>query len=118
MVPGTISRKPSLAPFLLAGPSLALFAIVLVVPMAMTVLISFHDFSTMKGIEPVLILKNWRELFSDEYFREMFLRTLRISLWVTAICAVFGAPEAYILHRMAPRWRGFFLLVILGPLLI
>ena len=29
-----------------------------------------------------------------------------------------GAPEAYILNRMAPPWRSIFLLVILGPLLI
>jgi putative spermidine/putrescine transport system permease protein len=31
---------------------------------------------------------------------------------------VFGAPEAYILNRMSGRWKSFFLLVILGPLLI
>ena len=48
----------------------------------------------------------------------MFLRTLRISVAVTVITMVFGAPEAYILHRMTPRWRGIFILVILGPLLI
>ena len=29
-----------------------------------------------------------------------------------------GAPEAYILNRMSARWKGIFLLVILGPLLI
>ena len=107
-----------LRPYLLSAPALLLFAAVVMVPMAMTLVLSFHDFSTVKGIQPVLILKNWHELFTDDYFREMFLRTLRISLWVTAICAVVGAPEAYILNRMSPRWRGVFLLVILGPLLI
>jgi putative spermidine/putrescine transport system permease protein len=105
-------------PYLLSAPALALFAAIVVVPLGMTVLLSFHDFSTVKGIQPVLILKNWHELFTDGYFREMFARTLRVSLWVTAICAALGAPEAYILSRMSPRWRGVFLLVILGPLLI
>jgi len=105
-------------PYLLSAPALLLFAAVVVVPLAMTVALSFHDFSTVKGIQPVFILKNWQELFADPYFREMFGRTLRISLLVTAICVALGAPEAYILHRMAPRWRGIFLLVILGPLLI
>ena len=95
-----------------------LFAAILVVPLAMTVLLSFNDFSTVKGIQPVYILKNWRDLFTDDYFREMFGRTLRISLWVTFICAAIGAPEAYILNRMSARWRSVFLLVILGPLLI
>jgi putative spermidine/putrescine transport system permease protein len=106
------------AAYALSAPALALFAAVVLIPLGMTVLLSFHDFSTVKGIQPVFILKNWHELFTDPYFREMFARTLRISLWVTVICIVLGAPEAYILNRMAPRWKGFFLLVILGPLLI
>jgi len=105
-------------PYLLTAPALALFAAIVVVPLGMTFLLSFNDFSTLKGIQPVFILKNWHELFTDEYFREMFGRTLRISVLVTIICAVIGAPEAYILNRMAPRWRGIFLVVILGPLLI
>jgi len=105
-------------PYLLTAPALALFAAIVVVPLGMTFLLSFNDFSTLKGIQSVFILKNWHELFTDEYFREMFGRTLRISVLVTIICAVIGAPEAYILNRMAPRWRGIFLVVILGPLLI
>ncbi len=105
-------------PYLLSAPALALYAAVVIVPLVMTLLLSFHDFSTVKGIQPVYILKNWRELFTDPYFAEMFLRTLRVSLWVTAICIVLGAPEAYILHRMAPRWKAVFIVVILGPLLI
>ena len=105
-------------PWLLSAPALLLYAAVVVVPLAMTLVLSFHDFSTLKGIQPVFILKNWQDLFTDPYFREMFARTLRISLAVTAICVALGAPEAYILHRMSPRWRGLFLLVVLGPLLI
>ena len=48
----------------------------------------------------------------------MFLRTFRIAVLVTLLTAVLGAPEAYILNRMRAPWRGIFLLVILGPLLI
>jgi putative spermidine/putrescine transport system permease protein len=107
-----------LTPYLLSGPALALYAAIVFVPLGMTVLLSFHDFSTVRGIEPVLILKNWKELVTDDYFREMFMRTLRISLWVTFACAIVGATEAYILNRMSKRWKGIFLLVILGPLLI
>ena len=88
------------------------------IPIAMTVLLSFHDWGQYKGIEPVLILKNWREVASDGYFHEMFLRTFRIALLVTLLTAALGAPEAYILSRMRAPWRGIFLLVVLGPLLI
>jgi putative spermidine/putrescine transport system permease protein len=60
----------------------------------------------------------WREIATDPYYAEMFLRTFRIALLTTLITAMFGAPEAYILNRMSGRWKSFFLLVILGPLLI
>ena len=105
-------------PYLLSLPALLLFAVIVVVPLVMTVLLSFHDWGQYKGIEPVLILKNWREVASDGYFHEMFLRTFRIALLVTLLTAALGAPEAYILSRMRAPWRGIFLLVVLGPLLI
>ncbi len=55
---------------------------------------------------------------TDSYFYSVFLRTLRISLAVTALAAVLGTLEAYVLSRMRQPWRGIFLLVALGPLLI
>ena len=105
-------------PYLLSLPALLLFAGVVVIPLAMTVILTFHDWGQYKGIEPVFILKNWREVFGDPYYGEMFGRTFRIALIVTVLTALFGAPEAYILNRMKSPWRGIFLLVILGPLLI
>jgi putative spermidine/putrescine transport system permease protein len=113
-----LSASTVAAPWLLSLPALAIFVAIVIVPLAMTVLLSFHDWGQYKGIEPVLILKNWREVLSDPYFREMFARTFRIAVLVTLIAALLGAPEAYILNRMRAPWRGLFLLVILGPLLI
>jgi putative spermidine/putrescine transport system permease protein len=95
-----------------------LFVGVLVIPLVMTLMLSFHDWGQYKGIEPVFILKNWQEIASDPYYAEMFWRTFRIALLATLITAALGAPEAYILNRMSGRWRGIFLLLILGPLLI
>lgn len=99
-------------------PSLALFLAVVIIPLIMTVMLSFHDWGQYKGIETVFILKNWYEIWSDSYFHEMFARTFRIAVIVTFITMALGAPEAYILNRMRAPWKGVFLLVILGPLLI
>ena len=52
-------------PWALTVPALMLFVGVLLIPLAMTVLLSFHDWGQYKGIEPVLILKNWREIATD-----------------------------------------------------
>ena len=105
-------------PYLLVLPALVLFAAIVIVPLVMTLALSFHDWGQYKGIEPVFILKNWREVLEDSYYWEVFGRTFRIAALVTVLSAVFGAPEAYILNRMKSPWRGLFLLVILGPLLI
>ena len=106
------------APWGLMLPSLLLFVGAVAVPLIMTVLLSFHDWGQYKGIETVFILKNWNEIWSDSYFHEMFLRTLRIAVLVTVLTVLLGAPEAYILNRMTGPWKGFFFVVILGPLLI
>jgi putative spermidine/putrescine transport system permease protein len=105
-------------PWLLAGPALLLFGGIVLVPIFMTVLLSFHDWGQYKGIETIITLKNWREIATDSYFFEIFLRTFRIALLVTVISVLIGTPEAYILNRMASPWRGVFLVIVLGPLLI
>ncbi|CBS89772.1 ABC transporter permease [Azospirillum lipoferum] len=106
------------APYLLSAPGLALFAVLLLVPLAMTFLLSLNSFSFYGGIENVWQLGNYAEIIADDYFHEVFLRTFRIAAVVTILCAVFGAPEAYILRRMKSPWRGLCLLIVLGPLLI
>jgi len=104
--------------FALAGPATLLFLGVVATPLAMTFLLSLNGWNSSQGIVPVITAKNFVEIFSDSYFAEIFLRTLRISLWVTVICVLIGAPEAYILRRMREPWRSVFILVVIGPLLL
>jgi len=114
------ARRPRLdpAPYLLSGPALLLYGVLLLVPLIATALLSLHSFALYKGIIDVYNLANYRDIFSDGYFYEIFGRTFRIALLVTVLSALIGAPEAYILNRMRAPWRGLFLLVALGPLLI
>jgi putative spermidine/putrescine transport system permease protein len=114
----TTARREAAAPWLLVGPALLLFVGVVLIPIAMTVLLSFHRWGQFTGIEPVFVLDNWIEVEEDPYFAEMFLRTFRISVIVTVAAVLLGAPEAYVLHRMRSPWKGIFLLIVLGPLLI
>ena len=110
--------KRLLPPFLLNAPALIIFVVMLVVPMVMTVILSFNSFDFYGGIQPNYGWHNYLEVFQDSYFHEIFLRTYGISVGVTLICALIGAPEAYILSRMSKSWRSLCLLAILGPLLI
>jgi putative spermidine/putrescine transport system permease protein len=110
--------RGGLAPWLLAGPAFLLFVGIVLVPIVMTGLLSFYDWGPYKGIETVMTLKNWREIMTDWYFFDIFLRTFRIAVLVTIISALIGTTEAYILNRMEKPWRSFFLVIVLGPLLI
>lgn len=105
-------------PYWLTGPTLAVFLGLVIIPLGMTVLLAFYDWGQYKGIVAEFTLKNFREIFSDSYFLEVFLRTLRIAVLVTLFAILIGVPEAYILNRMSPAWRGLCLLAILGPLLV
>lgn len=114
-----VKKWPAIpTPYLLTAPALPVFVCFLLVPLAATVLLSFYSWDQYKGIIETVTAKNWIEIASDSYFAEILWRTLRIAGATTLLCLVFGVPEAYILSKMRPLWRGIFLLVVLGPLLI
>jgi putative spermidine/putrescine transport system permease protein len=104
--------------WLLVAPATLLFVGIVATPLAMTLLLSFNGWSSTQGIVPTMTVQNYAEILSDSFFAEIFLRTLRIALWVTLICVLIGAPEAYILRRMREPWRSSFILVVIGPLLV
>ena len=78
----------------LSAPALVLFTVMLLVPLAMTFLLSFNSFSFYGGIEQTFGLGNYAEVLSDSYFYEIFLRTFAIALATTALCALVGVPQA------------------------
>ncbi|PZX34690.1 Spermidine/putrescine transport protein; ABC transporter permease protein [Cupriavidus phytorum] len=106
------------APWLLSGPALLLFCAMLLVPLLLTGLLSLHAFDGTRGVLPAMTAANYLEILGDSYYHEIFLRTAGMALAVTVLAVVFGVPETLILSRMRSPWRGLFLIVILGPLLI
>ncbi len=111
--------SPGSRPYWLSAPGLVLFATLLGVPLFTTLMLSFYSFDyATGGIQTDFTPANYLEIFQDSYFHLIFGRTFGVALLVTLICALIGAPEAYILARMRNPWKSLFLLVILGPLLI
>ncbi|MDF2812952.1 MAG: transporter permease [Microvirga sp.] len=116
MISRPSSRSSS--PWLLAGPGALFFAGMILLPLALTVILSFRVYDHATGIKDAYTLSHYIAVVTDEYYLGIFWRTLRIAALTTLICAVIGAPEAYILARMRNPWRSIFLLVIIGPLLV
>ncbi|MCC2596240.1 ABC transporter permease [Pusillimonas sp. MFBS29] len=105
-------------PWLLSSPALLLFIGLLLVPLALTGLLSFAVYDGSLGTGEGYTIANYLDVIRDEYYHEIFLRTGGMSLAVTLLCVLLGVPEALILSRMRSPWRAIFLVVILGPLLI
>ncbi|CAM3183852.1 ABC transporter permease [Pseudomonas floridensis] len=103
----------------LSAPALALYIGLLILPLGLTLLLSFNVFDYEVGVKSdSYTLANYGAVLTDGYFYEIFLRTFWISALVTLLCVVIGVPEAYILSRMGTPWRSVFLILILTPLLI
>jgi putative spermidine/putrescine transport system permease protein len=114
-----VRRSPfTPAPWLLAGPATLFFIGMVLLPLALTVILSFHAYDHSSGIQDTFTLSHYVTIITDEYYLGIFWRTLRIAALATLICAIIGVPEAYILSRMRDPWRSIFLLVIIGPLLV
>ncbi|OZI40235.1 ABC transporter permease [Bordetella genomosp. 1] len=105
-------------PWLLSTPALAVYATFLIVPLALVFLISFFNFDFYGGIQAALNWENYAEILGDSYYYEIYARTFGVAALVTLACLVLGTAEAYVLSRMANPWKGLFLMVVLGPLLI
>ncbi|MCL6307113.1 ABC transporter permease [Pseudomonas syringae] len=103
----------------LSAPALALYIGLLVLPLGLTLVLSFNVFDYQVGVKSdSYTLANYMAVITDSYFYEIFLRTFWISALVTLLCVLIGVPEAYILSRMGTPWRSIFLILILTPLLI
>ena len=114
-----MSERRSWAPWAMSAPALLLFAVMLLVPLVLTTVLSFNVYNHDSGPVPgTFTLAHYVQIVTDSYYYEIFWRTLWISGVVTVICIAIGAPEAYILSKMRAPWRSIFLLIILAPLLI
>lgn len=100
----------------LAPLALFLFAFI-VLPFLNILLLSFYTYSPTRIFTPDLTTENYTKLFATT-FPATLLRTVRIGLVTTALCALFGYPLAYCLARSEPRAKalGMFLLII--PLMV
>ena len=60
-------------------------------------------------------LANYFKLFGDVYFQQVFLRSLRLSLLSTAVCAVLGFPAAYYISKYS-KHKGMMMAFAVFPM--
>ena len=60
-------------------------------------------------------LATYFRLFGDVYFQQVFLRSLRLSLLSTAVCAVLGFPTAYYISKYS-KHKGMMMAFAVFPM--
>jgi putative spermidine/putrescine transport system permease protein len=94
---------------LLMFPGIVLLVLFLFMPLLSILFPTFFD--------GTFTMSRYIEFFSDSYNLKILFRTFRISIIVTAFCAVLGVPTAYFMSLAPHRMRGLLLSITLFPLL-
>ncbi len=105
------------APSLFMAPLVLVMVVGFVWPLVSVLVNSLHP-NTPQGIDAEhWTLGNYARL-ADPFYGEVLLRTLRISVAVTAISGVLAYPVALFVSRRSPRAQSLFLLAYISPWLI
>ena len=102
---------------LFVGPYGAYLLVFLVLPFVNVALLSVYLHSPTKIAVEEFTATNYAKLW-EVYYATLFLRTLRLSLVVTVVCAVLGYPVAYFLARSTSRMMTLGLFLLIMPLLV
>ncbi len=109
------ARRPAWLAFV--GPYGLYLVILLVVPLANIAAYSVFTYSPAKIVVPELTVANYARLW-DPYYATLFLRTVRMALITTVICALLGYPVAYVLARARPTAMAIGLFLLVVPLMV
>ena len=94
---------------LLYLPSMALLAVLMVIPLLSLMIPTFLGKSYP--------LDGYLQFFRDSYNLKIVWRTIRISMIVTVICGLLGLPTAYYISEVSLKWKGLLMALTLFPLL-
>jgi len=95
-------------------PSLLWLSLFFVIPTLFVFAIALRPPNPYGGIGSGWTLANLRSLAGPVYLPVAF-RTLWISALSAGVCLVLAVPVGYYLARVSPKWKNFFLLLIIVP---
>ncbi|MDX1822554.1 MAG: ABC transporter permease [Paracoccaceae bacterium] len=104
-------KKLTKSPWALLLPVFALYAVVLVYPLAWLL---FKSFVTDAGYG----LENYGQVFDTSMFANIVYRSFVIASIVTALCVLIGYPLAYVIHHSPPRIRVIMTAAVVSPVLV
>jgi putative spermidine/putrescine transport system permease protein len=107
--------------YLLLVPGLVISVVFLLLPLAMTVVVSFYTTApSSTGYLPVFTVANYLNFFTSPATGTLVLNTFSLSLIAAAITFVFGFPLAYFLtfRIKSARLKNYLITLLIVPFLI
>lgn len=114
---------------LLVAPTLLWMITLLIIPLMLTLVVSFGRRSADGGVIYDFSLHNYIRLFGystncpngqpacfDPLYAEILWRSLSLAFWTTVIVILLAYPLAYFIARSHPTRRNTFLMLVLVPL--
>ena len=98
-------------------PAMAVILVMTVYPVIFTVLYSFTDYNYLKGTYSWIGLKNYKDLFSNVFFRQSVWNTILFTLIAVAVEIVLGLLLALYVNSLKKGKKIFRTLVLLPYLL-
>ena len=95
----------------LGYPYLFWMALFIIFPMMLMLIYAF-TLSSATGVS--FTFQNIRDFFSPIYLN-VFVKSLNLAVISTALCLLLGYPMAFMISRMEPKKRNFFLILVILP---
>mgnify|MGYP000228434604 CR=1 FL=1 len=111
-------NRTGLTAALLVGPATLFVALTLLVPIAILFRYSLNAFVPGQFMVDALTIDNYVKFFSDSYYTNVLLRTIRVATVCTVVCLVFGFPLAYVLARTQSRFKNILIILVVVPLFV
>lgn len=99
---------------LLVLPAALWMILFFVLPLVVVLAYSFMTPSRLYQAVTPFTLTNYTKILDDTY-TSVLLRSIVTAINTTILCAIIGYPMAYFVATRAPRWRNFYLMLVIVP---
>lgn len=102
----------------LVVPATIFVAIGLIGPIAILFRYSLNQFIPGQFMVDGLTIENYVKFFTDSYYLNVLLRTVKVAVICTIVCLIMGFPLAYVLARMTNRHKNILIMLVVLPLFV
>ena len=102
----------------LVVPATIFVAIGLIGPIAILFRYSLNQFIPGQFMVDGLTIENYVKFFTDSYYLNVLLRTVKVAVICTIACLIMGFPLAYVLARMTSRHKNILIMLVVLPLFV